>query len=414
MTGLAIPRIYAETAPPVRAGAVSNHQHDEGMPMAGTIRKRTWSTRKGVTKTAWLADYFDQKRKRHTKQFPTKKAADAWLLRARGEVRDGIHTPDGASLTIAAAGELWIRRCETDGLERATLLQYRVYLERHIVPTFGRMRLAQLTPPDVEAFRDELLRLLSRPRALGVLSALKGILGEAQRRGHVVYNAAQATRIDIKKRERELLEVGRDIPSQNEVNVILASAAERWRPVLVTAAFTGMRASELRGLPWDAVDFENRIIRVRQRADAWGTLGAPKTAAGRREIPMARPVLKVLREWRLAYPFGTDGILFCSLNRTNPGGVLGHTELWKQFRQAQLAAGVVDANGEPKYHFHALRHFFASAGIAAGFAPKRLQALLGHASITMTYDVYGHLFPDPDDDHAKLAAIELAVSGARS
>jgi len=171
LTGLAIPRIYAETAPPVRAGAVSNHQHDEGMPMAGTIRKRTWSTRKGVTKTAWLADYFDQKRKRHTKQFPTKKAADAWLLRARGEVRDGIHTPDGASLTIAAAGELWIRRCETDGLERATLLQYRVYLERHIVPTFGRMRLAQLTPPDVEAFRDELLRLLSRPRALGVLSA---------------------------------------------------------------------------------------------------------------------------------------------------------------------------------------------------------------------------------------------------
>jgi integrase len=88
--------------------------------MAGTIRKRTWITRKGETRTAWLADYFDQKRKRHTKQFPTKKAADAWLLRARGEVRDGIHTPDSASLTVAEAGELWLRRCEMDGLERAT------------------------------------------------------------------------------------------------------------------------------------------------------------------------------------------------------------------------------------------------------------------------------------------------------
>jgi integrase len=382
--------------------------------MAGSIRKRTWVTRKGETKTAWLADYFDQKRQRHTKQFPTKKAADAWLLRARGEVRDGIHTPDSASLTIAEAGELWLRRCETDGLERATLLQYRVYLERHVAPLFGRMRLAQLTPPDVEAFRDELLRLMSRPRAMGVLGALKGILTEAQRRGYVVYNAAQATRIDTKKRERELLEVGRDIPSQDEVNAILINASERWRPVLVTAAFTGMRAGELRGLPWDAVDFENRIIRVRQRADAWGTLGPPKTAAGRREIPMARSVLAALREWRLAYPFGKGGIVFCSLNRTNRGGVLGHVELWRQFRQVQLAAGVVDAKGEPKYHFHALRHFFASAGIAAGFAPKRLQVLLGHASITMTYDVYGHLFPDPEDDHAKLAAIELAVSGARS
>ena len=379
--------------------------------MAGTIRKRTWTTRKGVAKTAWMADYFDQKRKRHTKQFTTKKAADAWLLRARGEVRDGIHTPDSSSLTIAGAGELWLRRCETNGLERATLLQYRTYLQRFIAPMLGRMRLAQLTPPDVEGFRDELLRLMSRPRAMGVLGALKGILTEAQRRGYVVYNAAQATRIDSKKRECPLLEVGRDIPSQDEINTILTGAPGRWHPVLVTAAFTGMRASELRGLPWDAVDFENRVIRVRQRADHWGTLGPPKTAAGRREIPMARPVLKVLREWRLAYPFGKDGIVFCSLNRANPGGVLGHVELWRQFRQVQLLAGVVDAKGEPKYHFHALRHFFASAGIAAGFAPKRLQALLGHASITMTYDVYGHLFPDPEDDHAKLAAIELAVSG---
>ena len=65
-------------------------------------------------------------------------------------------------------------------------------------------------------------------------------------------------------------------------------ASERRRPVLVTAAFTGMRASEFRGLPWDAIDFENRVIRVRQRADHWGTLSPPKTAAGRREVPMAR------------------------------------------------------------------------------------------------------------------------------
>src|SRR5215469_10735722 len=173
-------------------------------PMAGTVRKRIWTTRKGATKTAWVADYFDQKRKRHTKQFPTKKAADAWLLRARGEVRDGVHTPDSASLTIAEAGELWLRRCETDALERATLQQYRTYLERHIAPLLGRVRLAQLTPPDVEAFRDEPLRLLSRPRALGVLGALKSILAEAQRRGHVIYNAAAATRIDAKKRERRL------------------------------------------------------------------------------------------------------------------------------------------------------------------------------------------------------------------
>jgi hypothetical protein len=74
--------------------------------MAGTIRKRTWVTRRGETKTAWLADYFDQNRHRHTKQFATKRAADAWLLQTRGEVRDGVHTPDSDHADILVE-ELW-------------------------------------------------------------------------------------------------------------------------------------------------------------------------------------------------------------------------------------------------------------------------------------------------------------------
>jgi integrase len=366
--------------------------------MAGTIRKRSWVTRKGQTKTAWLADYFDQNRNRHTKQFATRKAADAWLLRARGEVRDGIHTPDSAGITVAEAAELWLGRCETDGLERGTLQQYRAHLRLHIKPLLGNVRLTQLTSPDVEAWRDELLQRLQRPRALLVLSSLKSILADAQRRGQVVYNAAQATRIDLKKRERELVEIGRDVPLKEEVQAILAVAQTRWRPVLVTA-------------PWDAVDLAGRVIRVRQRADFWGTLGAPKSAAGRREILMAPIVVNTLREWRVAYPYGNDGVVFCTHSHGARGGVLNHGELWRVFRAAQQQAGVVGAAGEPKYRFHALRHFFASAAIEAGFPPKRLQVLLGHASITMTYDVYGHLFPNPEDDHARLAAIEFAVTG---
>jgi len=365
-----------------------------------------------VTKTTWLADYFDQKRGRHSKQFATKKAADAWLLRARSEIRDGIHTPDGAGITIAEAGRLWLSRCEADGLEPGSLLQYRTHLRLHITPSLGNIRLTQLTPPDVEAWRDELLQRLTRHRALLILSSLKSILKDAQRRGHIVYNAAQATRIDRKKRERELIEIGRDIPSKAEVQAILAAAHERWRPVLVTAAFTGMRAGELRGLTWDAVDLTRRTIRVRQRADFWGALGAPKTAAGRREIPLAPIVGNTLREWRVAYPYGKDGIVFCAHSHGARGGVLNHGELWRVFRATQLRANVVDAAGKPKYRFHALRHFFASAGIEAGFPPKRLQTLLGHGSITMTYDVYGHLFPNPEDDHTRLAAIERAVTGA--
>jgi integrase len=379
--------------------------------MAGTIRKRTWVTRKGEQKTAWLADYFDQHRKRHTKQFTTKKAADAWLLRARGEISEGIHTPDAGSITLAEAGKRWLARCEAEGLERATLQHYQIALKRHIEPFLGALRLTQVSPPVVENWRDELLRRCKRPRAQSILDCLKGILKNATRQGLLAYNPASGTRIDQKKREREPIEVGRGIPSKEEVQAILLATPERWRALLVTAAFTGMRASELRGLTWDAVDLRQGVLEVRQRADFWGTQGPPKTAAGRRKIPLAPIVVNALKEYRLAYPPGQDGLVFYtrSYGRGPRFGVLGHSALSRMFPAVQREAGVVDATGRHKYHFHALRHFFASAGIEAGFAPKRLQAILGHASITMTYDVYGHLFPNPEDDQTKLATIERAV-----
>ena len=70
---------------------------------------------------------------------------------------------------------------------------------------------------------------------------------------------------------------------------------------------------------------------------------------------------------------------------------------------------MVDAVGEPMFNFHTLRHFFASWAIERGFTPKRLQALLGHSSIQMTFDRYGHLFPSVEDDHAKFASGEIGL-----
>src|SRR5262249_22750584 len=148
-----------------------------------------------------------------------------------------------------------------------------------------------LSTPAIEAFRDDLLRKCSRPMARKVLASLKSVLGEAQRRGLVAQNAAQPVKVDVKKRDQRKLAVGRDIPSKEEVQTILRKAEGRWRPLLVTSIFTGMRASEMRGLTWDDVDFERKLVHVRQRANLWGEIGAPKSAAGDREIPMSPMVV---------------------------------------------------------------------------------------------------------------------------
>jgi integrase len=307
-----------------------------------------------------------------------------------------------------AAAEIWIEKGELEKLERSTLRQYRNHVDRHIRPSrIGNEKLARLSTPMIETFRDDLLKKCSRPMARKVLSSLKSILGEVQRRGLVAQNAAHPVRIDAKRRAQGKLAIGRDIPSKEEIQAILAKADGRWRPFFVTAVFTGLRASELRGLPWRDVDFDRKVVHVRQRANLWGDIGAPKSAAGHREIPMSPMVVNALREWKLACPKGELDLVFPNGN----GNVESHANIANRGWYAlQIEAGLTDRGGA-KYGLHALRHFFASWAIEQGFSPKRLQALLGHSSIQMTFDRYGHLFPSLEDDHAKFAAGELALVG---
>jgi integrase len=373
-----------------------------------SIRRRIWRNKDGE-QTAWVADYFDQSDKRHIKTFAKKKEADSWLVTAQDEVKRGVHTPESASLTVAEAADIWIEKGELENLERSTLRQYRSHVDLHIRRSrIGAEKLARLSTPTIEAFRDDLLKRSSRPMARKVLTSLKSILSEAQRRGLVAHNAAQPVKVDVKKRDQRKLAVGRDIPSKEEINAILMHAEGRWRPLFITAIFTGMRASELRGLTWGDINFERRVIHVRQRANLWGDIGAPKSSAGDREIPMSPMVVNALREWKLACPRGELGLAFPN----GAGRVEAHSNLaTRGFNALQLATGIVEPNGKPKYSPHSLRHFFASWAIEQGFSPKRLQAMLGHSSIQMTFDRYGHLFPSLEDDHAKFAKGELALVG---
>jgi integrase len=168
--------------------------------------------------------------------------------------------------------------------------------------------------------------------------------------------------------------------------------AGRLRPLLLTAVFTGLRASELRGLTWSAVDLEGRTLTVRQRADRWRTIGSPKSASAKREIPLAPIVVNTLREWRLACPKGEQDLVFPN----GEGRVQYHINIHRRgLGPLQVAAGITTDPRHPKYGLHSLRHAAASLFIEQSFSPKRVQALMGHSTIQMTFDVYGHLFRRP-------------------
>jgi hypothetical protein len=159
-----------------------------------SIRKRTWTTPDGSTKTAWLVDYRDQAGKRRAKQFALKKAAEAWSTNARAEVQRGVHTPDSASITVEAAAKLWLDTVRANGREPTTIAAYDQHVRLHILPKCGATKLSQLTAPKVRAILDEWMMHQSRPMALRLLRSLKAIITEAQERGLVAQNVALAVK----------------------------------------------------------------------------------------------------------------------------------------------------------------------------------------------------------------------------
>jgi len=128
-----------------------------------------------------------------------------------------------------------------------TVADYLSLLTNHIYPEIGCVRLCDLTTPGLIELRDSMLQTKSRPLMRRVFGLLRMVLTEAQRRGLVAQNAAQGIQVDLSSRDKRMLEIGIDIPSRDEVRMLVEASKGRWRPLLVTAIFTGARSSELRG-----------------------------------------------------------------------------------------------------------------------------------------------------------------------
>jgi integrase len=381
------------------------------------VRRRTWINKRGDRRESWIVDYVDQAGDRHIRTFARKKDADAYYASVAVEVRLGLHTSPSKSPTITEAAELYLQTCLQEELERTTLDTYRQHIALHILPFLGPVRLAELTAPLVRDFIDR-LRQAERSAAMvkKVLVRLGSILADAQERGLVAQNVVRNLKArrrygkdrQVEARARGKLKVGIDIPTPGEIQGLIAHLKGRWRPLLLTAIFTGLRASELRALSWQDVDLKRGELHVRWRADRYNAFGRPKSAAGERTIPIPPILLNTLKEHRLA---SKHDLVFGNGrgNVENIGNIIN-----RGFHPAQIAAGITNGSKAKYGGLHTLRHFYASWCVnrrsdgGLELPLKVVQTRLGHSSISMTADVYGHLFPRSDDG-SELAAAERGL-----
>jgi integrase len=366
----------------------------------------------------WIADFKDGSGRRHQVRFKRKKDAEQHEEQSKVAIRARTYVEIDSSFTIEQAADVWLKRVEANGmrnggaLERATMRQYDQHVRLHILPRIGRLKLAKLGKGDIAAFRDALIAKpggVSRPMARKVMVSFKSLL-KANGCGHL---AADVT-IGADPRSKRPLETGRDIPTTGEIKRLIEAARPntRMHALLLVAAQCGLRASEIRGLRWADVDLKAEELHVRQRADRYGVIGRPKTKESTRTLPLTPELVSALRKWKVeCLPSALD-LAF----PTRTGRVEHHTDLRRRLAPIMRAAGLVTKTGTPRYGLHSFRHFFASWCInplergGRQLPAKVAQGLLGHSSIVMTLDRYGHLFPS-GGDRTELAAASRALLG---
>ena len=286
--------------------------------------------------------------------------------------------------------ELWLEGYGKAALKYSTVEGYRNANKNHLKPAFGKKRLDEITRADVKQFiYGKLNEGLAPATVRNVVACLSSILNQAIDDGIIKENPTGKLLKLVPKKDKKS-----DINplTKEEVHIFLEKVKElypRYYPFYLCACRTGMRLGELLGLEWGCVDFHGRFIEVRQ-AFSRHRLTTPKNRKIRR-VDMSAQLTEMLREHRnnLRKEALKQGKPAPKWVFAQPGGkpLTATTAANRMFHRSLELAGL------RKVRFHDLRHSFASILIQQGESLAYVKEQMGHHSIQMTVDLYGH--PDP-------------------
>jgi len=374
------------------------------------VRRRTWKTASGETKTAWVVDYTDSHGGRKRRHFSNKKAADVFRIHIEGQMQAGTYRPNADKVTVKEVCDSFLEHCagrnaRDERMTRKMLTVYKGHVKNHIVHPdhgIGSRKLSQFTARSVGDFRDALRRVgVTVPTTRKILATLHTALEYAISQDWVATNAARGTRVIGARDEGSKKIIP---PSKEDMRTLLDAASPDLRVMLLFAATTGARAGEQWAARWRDLDLDNGKLNITHRVDAYGEDGAPKSAAGVRSVPISNQLATILKAWKLKSKFkNPDDLIFPN----SEGKHIGHDNLIKRHFLPLFDKLEVGHENDPantpsllrRFNWHGLRHFAVSSWIEAKLTPKTVQTFAGHASLQVTMDRYGHLFPS--EDHQK-------------
>ncbi|WP_329098488.1 site-specific integrase [Actinomadura citrea] len=374
------------------------------------VRNARASKAAGKDVYSFKVPYRDANGKQTSETFTTSKAAERFRNKVRRQRDEGFAIdPKAGRISVQAYADQWLSVARA---KRAnTYRVYETHMRLYIVPGLGGRQLRAVTRDDVQKFVNALD--LGPVSVRHVYKTLVALFRAAQNLDRMVAMSPCVGIVlpEVPDRTVEILTPG-------QVRAVAAKMTERWRAAVLLAAGTGLRISEVAGLSWDRVDLDAGTVTVDRQMSADRLLGPVKTRKSRRVVPMPAMVVDALRAHREAVPPAVqevgdvDGrtVHRAALVFIRRDGTPANADnIRKPFNRARDAVGLA-----PSVCFHVLRHTYASLLIAAGTHLTAIQERMGHASIKVTSDIYGHLYPAEDDRTRKAIDDAFSIDNASS
>jgi integrase len=325
------------------------------------------------------------------------RAADAAAIKIQARLAEGDTGPleDSTSApptTFRSYAKSWVETHAQQACKFSTARVYRTNLNRHILPVLGDRPVATISRMDCRTLIAECRRKgLSRKSIQNIGRTVSSVLSQAMEDALIIGNPA--FRLGRYYRNADEAKVEIRPLTGDEVSVLLAAARKNFPrdyPLFLCALRTGLRLGELLALQWPDIDFNGRFIEVRRNLVA-GRVTTPKNGKTRR-VDMSAQLTDALRALHrarkketLKHGWGSVPAWVFSTESGGPldGDNLRHRVFYRLLAKAELR----------RVRFHDLRHTFASLLLQNGESPTYVKEQMGHSSIQVTVDVYGHLIP---------------------
>ncbi|RQD72687.1 MAG: site-specific integrase [Tindallia sp. MSAO_Bac2] len=298
----------------------------------------------------------------------------------------------------------WLEISVKPRVAASTYKGYKDYIKAYLKPSLGNKSISKLDPLEIQEVYNNMIKRGLAPRTVGYAhGVLRSALKQAVKWNLIAKNPTEL--VDLpKKRKKEI----QPLTPEEAARFMTYTVYSSWKAFFSLLLASGMRPGEALGLKWEDIDFEKGRVHI-QRAfskvnDEW-LLEVPKTTQSRRSIPIPPGVIEDLEEHRLgqeevklkAENYNDYGLVFAGKNGDPPD--------YRNIYRRHFKPLLKDA-GLPDIRLYDLRHTCATILLAAGENPKIVSERLGHASITLTLDIYSHVLPDMQDQAtAKLEAL---------